>query len=204
MGGRGGRLTPRTEICIDGFQRSGNTLATYAVWRSNPECRVAHHMHAAGDVERAVRRGVPTVVLIRDPSQAISSLIRYQGMNMHVRLGLESYIAFYRHLLRHRDGFAVCSFDRLVADPGLPISLLNRRFGLDLLNFPLDDQAKDELRTAIAHTQDLRGDPQRKWSVPVSDRDSGRDALIDRITRHSRFAAAERIYRIYLEASPSH
>ncbi len=67
-----------------------------------------------------------------------------------------------------RDGFAVCPFDELVADPGLPISLLNDRFGLDLLNLRLDDEAKKELRDAIAHTQRLRGDPERKWSVPVS------------------------------------
>lgn len=193
--GDGGRLTRGTEVCIDGFQRSGNTLATYAVWRSNPECRIAHHLHAAGDVRRAVERGIPTVVLIREPSSAIASLIAYQGMAMHVRLGLESYIAFYRRLVPLRDRFAVCPFDDLVADPGLPISLLNDRFGLDLLNLRLDDEAKKELRDAIAHTQLLRGDPERKWSVPVSTREVVRTRMVDPITCHPRFPVAARLYR---------
>jgi hypothetical protein len=195
IGDRDGRLTRRTQVCIDGFQRSGNTLATYALWRSNPECRVAHHLHATGDVGRAVERGIPTVVLIREPSMAIASLITYQGMDMHVRLGLESYIAFYRHLVPLQGGFAVCPFDQLIADPGLPISLLNDRFGLDLLNLRFDDEAKKQLREAIAHTQRLRGDPERKWSVPVSDREAARARMLDRITSHPRFPDAERLYR---------
>jgi hypothetical protein len=203
IGDRDGRLTRRTEVCIDGFQRSGNTLATYALWRSNPECRAAHHLHAAGDVERAVKYGVPSVVLIREPSMAISSLIGYQGMAMHVRLGLESYIAFYRHLLPYRRGFEVCPFDQLVEDPGRPIALLNERFGLDLLSFPLDERAKDELRAAIAHTQRRRGDPQRKWSAPVSSREAGRAQLIDRLTGHPRFAVAQDLYRRYLDLAAS-
>jgi len=194
-----GRLTRWTEVCIDGFQRSGNTLATYALWRSNPECRVAHHLHAAGDVGRAVERGVPTVVLIREPSMAIASLITYQGMDMHVRMGLESYIAFYRHLVPFREGFAVCPFDELVADPGLPISLLNERFGLDLLKLRLDDEAKAELRHAIAHTQRLRGDPERKWSVPVSERGVARARLADVIARHPRFPVAADLHRTFVE-----
>lgn len=202
-GDRDARLTRRTQVCIDGFQRSGNTLATYALWRSNPECRAAHHLHAAADVARAVERGVPTVVLIREPTAAIASLITYQAMAMHVRMGLESYIAFYRLLVPLRDGFVVCPFDRLVADPGLPISLLNDRFGLDLLNFPLDDEDKEELRTAIAHTQRLRGDPERKWSVPVSDRDAARARLVDRIASHPRFPVAEGLYRTLVGESSS-
>ena len=199
-----GRLTRRTEVCIDGFQRSGNTLATYALWRSNPECRVAHHLHAAGDVGRAVERGIPTVVLIREPSMAIASLITYQGMDMHVRMGLESYIAFYRHLVPFREGFAVCPFDELVADPSLPISLLNERFDLDLLNLRLDDEAKKELRRAIAHTQRRRGDPERKWSVPVSEREAARSRLTDLITHHPRFAVAEHLHRTFVGESSSH
>ena len=134
-------------------------------------------------------------MLIREPSSAIASLITYQGMAMHVRLGLESYIAFYRRLVSLRDRFAVCPFDELVADPGLPITLLNDRFGLDLLNLRLDDEAKKELRDAIAHTQLLRGDPERKWSVPVSTREVVRTRLVDPITCHPRFPVAARLYR---------
>jgi hypothetical protein len=83
----------------------------------------------------------------------------------------------------------------LVADPGLPISLLNDRFGLDLLNLRLDDEAKKELRDAIAHTQLLRGDPERKWSVPVSTREVVRTRMVDPITCHPRFPVAARLYR---------
>jgi hypothetical protein len=194
-----GRLTRRTEVCIDGFQRSGNTLAVYAVWRSNPECRIAHHLHAAGDVRRAVERGIPTVVLIREPSTAIASLIAYQGMAMHVRLGLESYIAFYRHLVPVRDGFAVCPFDELVADPGLPIRLLNGRFGLGLLSLPLDEADRKELQAAIGHTQRLRGEPERKWSVPVPNRDAVRARTVDQIASHPRLAVAESLYRTLVD-----
>ena len=65
---------------------------------------------------------------------------------------------------------------------GLPISLLNDRFGLDLLNLRLDDEAKKQLGRWIAHTELLRGDPERKWGVPVSSREAARARLLDPVT----------------------
>jgi hypothetical protein len=203
MGANGGRLTRRTAACIDGFQRSGNTVAVYAFWRSNPEIRLAHHLHAAGEVERAVRRSVPTVVLIREPAAAISSLIVYQAGDMAPRLGIESYIAFYRQLLPYSGRFAVCTFEQLMEDHTLPIALLNEHFGTDFLRLPLSATARDELRTAIAHTQRRRGDPRRKWSVPLADRDALRAAVIDALHQAPRFADATQLHEAFIELTRS-
>ena len=77
MLGRSGRLFPLltkgprtrpdlmvrrgTEICIEGFPRSGNTFAVYAFELWNPGSQVAHHLHAPGQFVRALRLSVPCV-----------------------------------------------------------------------------------------------------------------------------------------------
>jgi hypothetical protein len=60
------------------------------------------------------------------------------------------------------------------------------------------------LRHAIAHTQRRRGDPERKWSVPVSEREAARARLTDLITHHPRFPVAEHLYRTFVGESSSH
>jgi len=116
-------------IVIDGFLRSGNTFSVAAFAISNgPDIHVGRHLHGAPHILRAVRLGLPTVVLIRRPGDAVSSyLVRRPTLTPDDAL-LE-YLDFYRTAWRVRDGFVVGLFEDVVTNFGGVIETVNERFG---------------------------------------------------------------------------
>ena len=121
--------TGETEICIEGFQRSGNTFAVIAFQQAQPRTvSIAHHVHAPGSVIAAVRMRKPTIVLIRSPHEAVlSTVIRYPDVS--ISQALRGYRRFYSPLLRYADRLVVGRFDDVVADFGRVIRQVNQRFG---------------------------------------------------------------------------
>ena len=118
-----------TGIVIEGFLRSGNTFSVAAFTVANgPQVHVGRHLHSPAHVLRAVRLGIPTVVLVREPRPAVLSyLIRRPTLTPH-DAALE-YLDFYRTAWPVRSGFVTAPFDRVVSDFGAVLLEVNERFG---------------------------------------------------------------------------
>jgi hypothetical protein len=118
-----------TAIVIDGFLRSGNTFSVAAfVVANGKEPHVGRHLHGAPHLMRAARLGLPAVLLIRRPADAVSSyLVRRPALTP--RDALIEYLDFYETAWRVRDGFIVATFDQVVTDFGAVLEAVNARFG---------------------------------------------------------------------------
>lgn len=117
-----------TAIVMDGFLRSGNTYSVAAFAVANGDLHVGRHLHGAPHILRASRLGLPTVVLIRRPADAVSSyLIRRPTLTPDDAL-LE-YLDFYRTAWRVRDDFVVGLFDTVVSGFGRVIEAVNAKYG---------------------------------------------------------------------------
>lgn len=130
-----------TAIVIDGFLRSGNTYSVAAFQVANGFApHVGHHLHGGAHVRRAVRLGLPTVVLIRKPADAVSSyLVRRPSLTPDDAL-LE-YLDFYRTAWPARDGFVVAPFAQVVSDFGGVTDRVNARFGTGFARFSGDPES---------------------------------------------------------------
>jgi hypothetical protein len=128
-------VSPETELVIEGYPRSGNTFAVVAIRMAQPtSICIAHHLHAPAQVVAGVRRGLPVMVLIRDPREATASLvIRHSWLSLE--RALREYISFYGRLSPHKAGFLVVRFQDLVTDYGAVIRDLNSRFGTHFAEF---------------------------------------------------------------------
>jgi hypothetical protein len=174
--GRGVPLDPDTDIVIEGFPRSANTftVAAFSMSQSRP-VRVAHHLHAPGHVIAAVRRGLPALVLVRHPEDAVLEyLIRRPRLGM--RQAVRGYVRFYQPLLPYTNRFVVGSFERVTTDLGAVIRQVNRRFGTSFEEFDHSEdnvkrvfeaieldysgayEAGDDLEVAVARPSPLRDD----------------------------------------------
>ena len=124
-------LDHNTEIVIEGFPRTANTF-THIAFKSAQQksVQIGHHTHAAAQVIAAARRGLPTIVLIRDPEEAIVSYI-IGGFDPQITMKqvLHDYIAFYKPLLPYRDRFVLAPFEEITTDYGKVIQRLNEKFG---------------------------------------------------------------------------
>ena len=118
-----------TALVIDGFLRSGNTFSVAAFEVANGrEPHLGRHLHGGPHILRAVRLGVPAVVLIREPRDAVTSyLIRRPTLTP--RRAFSEYVDFYATAWPAREGFVVGPFDQVVADFGTVITRVNLRFG---------------------------------------------------------------------------
>jgi hypothetical protein len=128
-------VTGETEICIEGFPRSGNTFAVIAFQQAQPRTvSIAHHVHAPGSVMIAARMGTPALVLLREPEEAVLSMvIRYPHLSL--RQALRGYRRFYAPLVPYRGRVVVGRFEDVVGDLGALIGEINRRFGTSFREF---------------------------------------------------------------------
>jgi hypothetical protein len=124
-----------TRIVIDGFPRSGNSFAVVAFQLSQPlPVSIAHHIHAPAQVIRAARKRIPTIVLVRDPEDAIlSHVIREPALSL--RQALWSWTNFYEHVIPFRDRFVVGDFRVVTTDFAAIVEQVNRKFGTDFVPF---------------------------------------------------------------------
>lgn len=141
-----------TAIVIDGFLRSGNTYSVAAFRIANGfGPHIGRHLHGGAHVRRAVRLGLPTVVLIRQPADAVSSyLVRRPTLTPDD--ALMEYLDFYRTAWPARDGFVVAPFDHVVSDFGTVTEQVNERFGTRFAKF---DGAPDNHAAAVALVEEM-------------------------------------------------
>lgn len=131
-----GVVVDRTSvILIEGYPRSANSFAVAAFdYAQGGHPRIAHHLHASAHVMEAVRLGVPAIVLVRDPDDAVLELVIARP-HVTIPQALRMYAGFYEPLLRHRDGFAVGPFPEVTTDFGAVILRVNQRFGTAFQEF---------------------------------------------------------------------
>jgi hypothetical protein len=128
-------LSSETELVIDGYTRSATTFAVYAFQLVQPRpVRIAHHLHAPAQLIAAAKWGVPALVVIREPQEAIlSQLVREPQVELCD--ALVAYRRFYARLLPWRASFVVGEFEEVTHDFGAVVGRLNRHFGTSFTEF---------------------------------------------------------------------
>jgi hypothetical protein len=162
-------LREDTELVIDGFLRSGTTFAFTAFEMAQPrKVRVAHHSHAPAQVIAAARAGIPALVLIRPPEDAVLSLV-VRLPELSIRQGLRGYVRFYRPLVPYRDRIVVARFEDAVSDLGAVVRRVNERWGTGFAEF---DHTEENVARVLAVIEE--GDRRQFGSGPELERASGR------------------------------
>ncbi len=138
-----------TEIVIEGYPRSGNTFAVVAFrLAQGREIKMAHHLHSAAQIKRAARLDVPAIVLIRDPSEAILSLM-VRDPHASARWALRSYIRFYSAVIPYLEKTVVASFAAATSDLASVIRIVNRRYGTSFNEFVPSEDAMNSVRQTV-------------------------------------------------------
>lgn len=135
------RIDDRTALVIEGFPRSGNSFASAAFGlATNWTLPRASNTHLAGQVLLAVRRRVPTLVVIRHAGDAVASLCVAAGY-LRPAAGLREWLRFYRAIAPVTSGLVLATFDEVTADFGAVLDRVNARFGTDFPSFVHTEEA---------------------------------------------------------------
>ncbi len=124
-----------TEIVIEGYPRSANTFAVAAFLTAQGRpVKIAHHIHLPAQVIQAVYWKIPTLVLIRQPKDAVLSLL-VREPRLSAKQALWDYVRFYSTIRPYRSGFMLATFEQITRDFGEVTDRLNSKFGTHFLHF---------------------------------------------------------------------
>lgn len=153
---RGLLVGPETGLVIEGFPRSGNTFAVFAFRQAQrQEVSVAHHLHAPAQVLRATRLGTPTLVLLREPLDAVLSLM-LRDDRFTAEKALRYYASFYETVAGYRDGFVLGLFEEVTTDYGSVIERINDRFGTRFVPFDHTEENVERVFASIEESHRAR------------------------------------------------
>ena len=190
-----GIIRKDSDICIEGFQRCGNTFFHFAFKKWNKQSKIAHHLHASAQVIKATQLEIPTIVLIREPLETIASLL-IKDLDLKIETGLKKYIQFYNNLSKHKTKFIVGPFDQVVDQPGELVIKINQKFGTDFKYEILNENKKNNYKIQIQRAN-AKNELTAQWqrsSVPSEEKERAKQAIKGDIINHELFRYASRVY----------
>lgn len=188
------RVDASTDLVIDGFWRSGNTYARTALMQVNADAVVASFAHSPYAVRESVRRGVPMMLLVRRPADAVRSYLHYFP-DSDAELAIAEYVRYHRAVLPLLDHVMVVRFEEIVADFGEVTARCNQRFGTCFAVYEPspenDEQVFETIDAGYAGLADFDG----KVARPSPGRAALPDALSDLgPVARARMREAEELY----------
>lgn len=179
-----------TDLCIEGFESSANTFVHSALRVLDEDLSMAHHKHVVANLKRALHYDVPTLIMYRDPADAIPSLVS------RFRPGIKEaplrYVHFYRFVVRHADRFLLVSFEEATSDIGAVVNRISETWGFQ---FPSFDSAEIEWKAKrrIEEWTEKYGHPDR-ISLPREERDRMKKDIQSRLPETNGFVEAKKMY----------
>ncbi len=195
------RLSDRTEIVIEGFPRSGNTFAMFALRHAaaaaGREVVISSHVHTPSAVKAAVKARFPTLYVVRPPRDAIISLLIAAP---HVRFAdaIDEWAHHHLEILPYGDRFELASFDEVTTDFGAVTARVNARFGTTLPCYEPSPEHDDEVFALIERNhQELHGGTENVVPRPSALRRAEKEWLATQLDAPALAPHWERAERAY-------
>jgi len=204
--GKGEPVGPETELVIESFPRCASSFAV-AAFRLAQEPRamkIANHTHMPAQVLEAARRGVPAIVLLREPEGAVLSHVIHTP-ELTVEDSLRGFLRFYEPLRRARDGFVVGTFEEVTHDLGVVIDRLNARFGTAFARFEHTPENLDRLSREIETDYRSRTSSEDELERIIPRPSEAREAIKARLRgdyRHAQASLRLRAVAVYEQLLP--
>lgn len=198
--GRDLAFGPETEIVIEGYPRSANSFAVTAFRQAQGrDVQIAHHLHQPAQVLAAAGQGVPSIVLVREPREAILSYLIWQP-HLQSKHAVRAYLGFYRPLLGHEQHVVVAGFGQVTNDYGAVIERVNQRFGTAFVPFHHTEPNVARAFAEIEQTsRDRRAGELVELAVarPSTERRQMKAALAQRFERETTPAQRDDLDKLY-------
>lgn len=155
-------LDDTTDMVSEGYPRSANTYFEAALLVSQEDTiHVSSHSHASAQVLMGLRKKLPTIVLFRDPKQAVASLLELTSGDLPVAEYIKDYYTFYEDISKKLDDVLLVEFPEAIGDFAHVIDRVNTRYGLSY-TVP---ETGDAFTTAVRAKMDELGLKRAGWAI---------------------------------------
>jgi len=200
-------VNKKTKICIEAFPRSGNSW-TARVFRHLLDLPpytdiICHHTHSPHTVRKSLNLNIPTLVIIRNPIDAISSVLLFRKFHTKplkdmISLQIKKYIFFYSIIKKYSDKIVIIKFEQIFSDFNKVIKKLNNFYGT---TFPLIKNLNElsrKLKEEILLNSPNRDDPMR-LPIPTKERKVKKAEIINLIKENLEIKKALKLYHKILD-----
>ena len=196
-------VKPDTRLVIEGAARTATTYAYYAVSVSQKfSLPIAYHIHLPAQVLKAIEWGIPVLVTIRNPTDAVASAVVREPF-MPTKAYLERYFYFYQTLKPYVDKFLVVDFDEIVNDFPKVIARLNSKFDLGYtIPEHLPEFTAEVEKCVTFHHKSFGGGAHQSY-LPNSAKDLAKND-VDFRAYQELLSRSEELYDFYLSRSGSY
>jgi hypothetical protein len=190
-----------TDLVIEAYQRSGNTFAELAFRIAQPEAvNMAHHFHAPAQVTYACKHGIPTLVIIRAPTDVVISA-KIRDPESSISRLLNDYASFYELIWPMRHSFHLASFTQVTEDFGVVIQRLNESCGTAFREFEHTEENVKSVFEEIEKRNSAKFGTgkvvESMISRPSQSRHNTKSELLERVREEANIFALRRAERIY-------
>ena len=193
-----------TDLVIEAFGRTGTTFANFAFLAAQRRrVRTVHHTHASAQVITAVRMGIPTLVLVREPEEVALSHMARHGVS--ARSALVAWIRFHRRLSPFRKRIVFCRFDHMTRNFTPTLQALNEKFETNFAVWQHTKESEADIFEQIRSRNQGRfradQDEQRKraFALPTAEREALKNQLRRELEAHATAKLRARANALYLE-----
>ena len=175
-----------SDFCLEGYPSSGNSFLYTVLMHLKGDLEIASHSHSVANIKAALARGLPSVVVIRQPVDAIASRIARFGGGVDGCIA--EYLSFYGYVESQRQRLLLLPFAMVTSDTRTAVERIVAATGIVL---PLErlDQACRDAKERMRSFAEERG-RAAKVSLPSAERDRQKQALRQAIEAHPRLPDA--------------
>ena len=188
----------RTEICLEGYQRSGNTFFHEYFKLFNKECNIADHVHTTYQLRRAIKKKIPTVVIIRNPRDVILSG-KVSNEQLSISVIAWTYKKYLQYVLEMSDEMLIVRFEEVISHPQQIVISINERYNTTFEYEELTEIIQENLFSIISCRHHMRGAPVNLKAVPSKKKFDLKEEYANQLKGNNSYHLANLIYSELLE-----
>jgi len=196
-------ISRRSDLCIDGPMRCANHYMLEIMSKYYPTLSIAHHYHSPGSIKLGIRFNIPSILVIRDPIDQISSSKVYLP-NIGIDQLIFEYLHFLLSLSSYHKKIIVSDFSRTINNPISIVNEIQGRFKIFPKNKKIEMNDKDFIEAVTKRKEVLASQPSRspfpsEWRE--FEKSYVKDKVVAKLKDTSRGKKLSETYKFFQEIS---
>ncbi|MCI5055557.1 MAG: hypothetical protein MRY83_05570 [Flavobacteriales bacterium] len=198
------KVSTKTKIVIDGFPRSANTYAHQAFLESQgdgiQQGEIAHHIHKSYQIIEGVKRNIPVILLIRNPKDAVLSLVIRQP-KISIKTALKSYIVMHKQMLPYISSIIVSDFSQTISEFDKVLENVNDKYSSAFKVFENDTLFQEKIKKQIENRKEALKGTNNTIALPNKAKHKQKEILEKELGMSALLNEATEIYQKVLATS---
>lgn len=190
-----------TDICVEGFESSANSYTYNVIRHLGNDLSIAHHCHTPASIKIAVEQEVPTLILFRDPKDAIPSVVSRFRPNLYE--AIIAYIRFYETVFRLQDAVMLVSFEEATQRTEQMLRAIEHRTDISFASYTSFEEVDEAVKAHIRAWKEKSEDPSTT-PLPTDERERAKRAVRSNMLEEPKYEQAVDVYQRVRDEYQSH